>query len=50
MAIAAVCLSISLHAQDLPDTQIKDVNSGKKIPFNETIAKGRVTVVQCVKR
>jgi len=45
MAIAAVCLSISLHAQDLPDTQIKDVNSGKKIPFNETIAKGRVTVV-----
>lgn len=32
-------------AQDLPNTQVKDVNTGKKAPFNQTIEKGKVTVV-----
>jgi len=34
-------------AQDanLPNTPIKDVNSGKKIAFNETFTPGKVTVV-----
>ncbi len=45
-AFVAITLSASLHAQtDLPDTQIKDVNSGKKIAFNETVEKGKVTLV-----
>ena len=38
-------LTIALHAQELPNTQIKDVNSGKKMAFNETIEKGKVTVI-----
>jgi thiol-disulfide isomerase/thioredoxin len=44
-----LCLfaSASLYAQatELPTTQIKDVNSGKKIAFNETFEKGKVTIV-----
>ena len=37
----------SLHAQEsgLPDTQIKDVSSGKKIAFNQTFEPGKVTVI-----
>ena len=47
MIVAVACLltSVVLHAQELPDTQIKDVNSGKKISFNETLEKGKVTVI-----
>ncbi len=43
----AVAISASLYAQtaELPDTQIKDVNSGKKVAFNQTIEKGKVTLV-----
>jgi len=44
----ALCLfaSATLFAQsELPNTQIKDVNSGKKIAFNQTFEKGKVTVV-----
>ncbi len=46
-AIAFMVLATGLHAQvsELPDTQIKDVNSGKKMAFNETFTKGKVTVV-----
>jgi thiol-disulfide isomerase/thioredoxin len=46
-AIACMVLATALHAQvaELPDTQIKDVNSGKKVAFNETFTKGKVTVV-----
>jgi thiol-disulfide isomerase/thioredoxin len=44
-ALALVCLAINLQAQELPDTQIKDVNSGKKMPFNQTFEKGKVTLV-----
>src|ERR1700761_2184781 len=45
--LALICLfaAASIQAQGLPDTQIKDVNSGKKLPFNESIEKGKVTVV-----
>jgi len=45
--VALICLfvSVSLHAQGLPDTQIKDVYSGKKLPFNETVEKGKVTLI-----
>ena len=45
--IAIVCMFIvaSVQAQGLPDTQIKDVNSGKKLPFNETVEKGKVTLI-----
>ncbi len=45
--IAIVCMFIvaSTQAQGLPDTQIKDVNSGKKLPFNETVEKGKVTLI-----
>jgi thiol-disulfide isomerase/thioredoxin len=37
----------ALHAQvtELPDTQIKDVSSSKKIAFNQTIEKGKVTLI-----
>jgi thiol-disulfide isomerase/thioredoxin len=45
VVIIALFLSFALHAQDLPDTQIKDVNTGKKLPFNQVPAKGRVTVI-----
>lgn len=44
----ALCLfaSATLFAQaELPNTLIKDVNSGKKIAFNQTFEKGKVTVV-----
>jgi thiol-disulfide isomerase/thioredoxin len=44
---AFVCLlatNIS-HAQDLPTTQVKDVSTGKKIPFNQPIEKGKITVI-----
>jgi thiol-disulfide isomerase/thioredoxin len=45
VAIACLCFAATVNAQDLPDTEIKDVNSGKKIAFNETFTKGKVTVV-----
>lgn len=30
---------------ELPDTQIKDMNSNKKVAFNETVTKGKVTLI-----
>ena len=44
-AIACLLATASLHAQGLPNTQIKDVSSGKKIAFNETMEKGKVTLI-----
>jgi thiol-disulfide isomerase/thioredoxin len=45
----ALCLfaSVSLYAQssELPTTPIKDLITGKKMAFNQTIEKGKVTVV-----
>jgi len=45
IALIGIFMAVVLHAQDLPDTQIKDVSTGKKVPFNETIEKGKVTVI-----
>lgn len=45
-AVAALFLSSSVFAQtELPDTQVKDVNTGKKIAFNKTFTEGKVTLV-----
>lgn len=45
-AVAGLFLSFNMFAQaDIPDTQIKDVNSGKKVAFNQTFTKGKVTLV-----
>lgn len=42
----SIFASATLFAQsELPSTQIKDVNTGKKIAFNQTFEKGKVTVV-----
>jgi thiol-disulfide isomerase/thioredoxin len=45
--LAVICslFTVSLMAQDLPATSIKDVNTGKKLPFNQTIEKGKVTLI-----
>mgnify|MGYP000860074191 CR=1 FL=1 len=44
--VASVMLVSAVFAQgELPDTQIKDVNTGKKVAFNETFEKGKVTLV-----
>ncbi len=48
LSALALCLfaSATLWAQaELPNTPIKDVNSGKKIAFNQTFEKGKITVV-----
>jgi thiol-disulfide isomerase/thioredoxin len=47
IVLAVVCaLAVAtVNAQGLPNTQIKDVNSGKKVAFNETIEKGKVTLI-----
>lgn len=45
----ALCLfaSVAMHAQvaELPTTVVKDVSTGKKIAFNQTFEKGKVTIV-----
>jgi thiol-disulfide isomerase/thioredoxin len=43
----ALLLSLTASAQNsgLPDTQIKDVVSGKRIAFNNAVKPGRVTLV-----
>lgn len=45
VAVASLFLAATLHAQELPETLIKDVNTGKKIAFNQTFEKGKVTVI-----
>jgi thiol-disulfide isomerase/thioredoxin len=46
MAVAAgVFFSVVSYAQQLPSTTIKDVSSGKKVAFNESIEKGKVTLI-----
>lgn len=48
LSTLALCLfaSATLFAQsELPNTLVKDVNSGKKLAFNQTVEKGKVTVV-----
>ncbi len=47
MVIASICLFFNLVAfgQELPDTQVKEVQSGKKVAFNQVFEKGKVTLV-----
>ena len=45
LAFASLCLAFSLHAQELPETEIKDVNTGNAIAFNQTFEKGKVTLI-----
>ena len=45
IAIACLLFTASVNAQELPDTQIKDVNSGKKVAFNQIFEKGKVTLI-----
>ena len=47
LLFAIVCAAATniAAAQDLPNTQIKDVHTGKKLPFSQAIEKGKVTVV-----
>jgi len=44
-AAAGLVLSLALHAQELPSTEIKDLSTGKKLPFSQIVATGRVTVI-----
>ncbi len=44
--ICSLFLTIGTWAQsEIPNTLIKDVSTGKKVAFNETFEKGKVTVV-----
>ncbi|MEZ5018330.1 MAG: redoxin family protein [Flavipsychrobacter sp.] len=47
LASLAVLLTIGAFAQkkELPDTEIKDVKTNKKVAFNETVTSGKVTLV-----
>lgn len=45
VAVTGLLLSLAVNAQDLPKTQIKDLNTGKKIEFNNIVEKGKVTVI-----
>jgi thiol-disulfide isomerase/thioredoxin len=45
LVIVSLFLVAAASAQELPETQIKDVNSGKKVPFNHTFEKNKVTVI-----
>lgn len=46
-AITAVLVSFTMYAQpsELPDTQVKDLSNSKKVPFNQTVETGKVTLV-----
>ena len=45
VSIISLFFVIALHAQELPETQIKDVNTGRKIAFNAVPEKGKVTII-----
>ena len=45
VSVAFLFTSIVLQAQDLPSTEIRDVNTGKKVAFNDILEKGKVTVI-----
>ena len=44
-AFVLLVLALHLQAQQLPTVQVTDAHTGKKIAFNETIGKGRVTLI-----
>lgn len=45
LTVALLGWMLVLHSQELPATVITDIRSGKKLPFNEIVAKGRVTLI-----
>lgn len=45
LAVAGFCIVFNLKAQELPNTEIKDLQSGKKIAFNQIVESGKVTVI-----
>lgn len=46
ICIFSITLTTHLYAQsELPETVIKDLNTGKKVPFNQTVEKGKVTLI-----
>jgi thiol-disulfide isomerase/thioredoxin len=47
LVVAAACMlaTFTVKAQGLPNTQIKDVSSGKKVNFDKAIEPGKVTVI-----
>lgn len=45
LTVACMAFIANIHAQELPDTEIKDVSSNKKIAFNNTFEKDKVTLV-----
>ncbi|OJW79472.1 MAG: hypothetical protein BGO69_12095 [Bacteroidetes bacterium 46-16] len=45
-ALAGLFIATAVQAQsELPSTQVKDVNTSKKVAFNETFEQGKVTLV-----
>lgn len=46
-AAVAVFASVSMYAQtsELPNTQVKDLSNSKKVAFNNTVEKGKVTLI-----
>ncbi|MBL7683998.1 MAG: redoxin family protein [Flavipsychrobacter sp.] len=47
-SVFTLFISVSAMAQsavELPNTQIKDVNTGKKVAFDQTVEKGKVTLI-----
>ncbi len=45
LPIVCFLVSCNVFAQELPNTQIKDLNSGKKVSFNEIIEKDKISVI-----
>ncbi len=45
LAAAGLMMTLAVGAQTLPNTQIKDLSSGKKVDFSSIVTKGRVTVI-----
>ena len=45
LVATSLLLAIGMQAQELPNTQIKDLNSGKKVAFSDIVEKGKVTVI-----
>ena len=45
VSVVSLLFAVVLHAQDLPETEIKNVQTGSKIAFNSIPEKGKVTLI-----
>ncbi|NDC42292.1 MAG: TlpA family protein disulfide reductase [Chitinophagia bacterium] len=45
LLLAVAGFALGAQAQDLPNTAIKDLSTGKKVAFTDIVKKGRVTVI-----